>query len=44
MPYQGNQPAEAYSSVSYQDLTGGTGTSFTLDYAAGTAQDIEMLL
>jgi len=44
MPYQGNQPAEAYSSVSYQDLTGGTGTSFTLDYAAGTAQDIEVFV
>ena len=28
--------------MSYQDLTGGTGTSFTLDFPAGSAQDIEV--
>ena len=44
MAYLGNPPAVAYSAVSYQDLTGGTGTSFTLDYAAGTAQDIEVFV
>jgi hypothetical protein len=30
--------------MSYQDLTGGTGTSFTLDNAAGSAQDIEVFV
>ena len=30
--------------MSYQDLTGGTGTSFTLDYSAGSAQDIEVFV
>ena len=44
MPYIGNIPAVAYSTVSYQDLTGGTGTSFTLDFPAGSAQDIEVFV
>jgi hypothetical protein len=44
MPYLGNIPAINYSTVSYQDLTGGTGTSFTLDFAAGSAQDIEVFV
>jgi hypothetical protein len=44
MAYLGNTPAANYSTVSYQDLTGGTGTSFTLDYSAGSAQDIEVFV
>ena len=44
MAYVGNIPAVAYSTVSYQDLTGGTGTGFTLDYPAGSPQDIEVFV
>ena len=44
MPYLGNIPATNFSTISYQDLTGGTGTSFTLDFAAGSAQDIEVFV
>lgn len=44
MPYIGNIPAESYSQVSYQDLTGGSGTSFTLDYAVGSAGEIEVFV
>jgi len=44
MAYIGNPPAERYSSVSYQDLTGGTGTSFTLDYSVGSANEIEVFV
>jgi hypothetical protein len=44
MPYIGNVPAEAYSQVSYQDLTGGSGTSFTLDYPVGSAGEIEVFV
>jgi len=44
MPYLGNVPAEAYSQVSYQDLTGGSGTSFTLDYPVGSAGEIEVFV
>ena len=40
MPYLGNLPAERYSSADYQDLTGGTGTSFTLDHPVGNAQEV----
>jgi|DEB0MinimDraft_10_1074344.scaffolds.fasta_scaffold00608_11 hypothetical protein len=44
MPYMGNQPATSFSSVSYQDLTGSNGTSFTLDYPVGNAQEIEVFV
>ena len=44
MPYLGNIPATNFSTISYQDLTGGTGTSFTLDFPAGSAQDIEVFV
>jgi len=44
MPYLGNVPAENYAQVSYQDLTGGSGTSFTLDYAVGSAGEIEVFV
>ena len=44
MPYLGNVPAEAYSQMSYQDLTGGSGTSFTLDYPVGNENEIEVFV
>jgi len=44
MPYMGNQPATSFSSVSYQDLTGSNGTSFTLDYPVGNAQEIDVFV
>lgn len=44
MPYLGNIPAEAYSQMSYQDLTGGSGTSFTLDYPVGSEGEIEVFV
>jgi len=44
MPYIGNVPAENYAQVSYQDLTGGSGTSFTLDYPVGSAGEIEVFV
>lgn len=44
MPYIGNTPAVATTSIEYQDLTGGSGTSFTLDYAVGSPQDVEVFV
>lgn len=44
MPYLGNIPTDRYSTVSYQDLTGGSGTGFTLDYSVSTPQDIEVFV
>jgi len=44
MVYLGNPPATSYSTISYQDLTGGSGTSFTLDYPVATAQEIEVFV
>jgi hypothetical protein len=44
MPYLGNIPSTVFSGLSYQDLTGGTGTSFTLDYSVSSAQDIEVFV
>jgi hypothetical protein len=44
MPYLGNVPATNFSTVAYQDLTGGSGTSFTLNHPAGSAQDIEVFV
>ena len=44
MPYIGNVPADRFSTISYQDLTGGSGTSFTLDFSVGTAQEIEVFV
>ena len=48
MPYIGNPPAVAFSTVSYQDLTGVTGSpakrGYTLDFPAGSAQDIEIFV
>ena len=44
MPYLGNPPAERFTSFDYQDLTGGSGTSFTLDNAVGNPQEIEVFV
>ena len=44
MAYLGNTPALATGSVEYQDLTGGSGTSFTLDYPVGSPQDVEVFV
>ena len=42
MPYVGNTPLAQFTDVKYQDLTGGTGTGFTLDYAVSNANAIEV--
>ena len=48
MPYLGNIPAVNFSTAAYQDLTGVTGSpakrGFTLNHAAGSAQDIEVFV
>ena len=44
MPYIGNPPAERFTSFDYQDLTGGSGTSFTLDNTVGNTQEIEVFV
>ena len=44
MPYIGNPPAERFTSFAYQDFTGGSGTSFTLDNAVGNPQEIEVFV
>ena len=44
MPYMGNPLATAFSTINKQDLTGGSGTNFTLDYSVGSSQDIEVFV
>ncbi len=44
MAYQGNPLYTAFSTINKQDLTGGTGTNFTLDYSVGSPQDIEVFV
>jgi len=44
MPYLGNPLAFAYSAVSYQDLTGGTGTSFTLNNSVLNSNELEVFV
>ena len=44
MPYLGNEPAVAFATVSYQDLTGGSGTSFTLDHPVANSNEIEVFV
>lgn len=44
MPYLGNAPSATFQSVAYQDLTGGTGTSFTLNHAVSSAQELEVFV
>ena len=36
MTYLGNTPADRFASYKYQDFTGGSGTSFTLDHPSTT--------
>lgn len=42
MAYLGLSPAIQTTAMSYQDLTGGSGTSFTLDYPVASASEIEV--
>ena len=44
MAYQGNPLYTAFSTINKQDLTGGTGTNFTLDHSVGSPQDIEVFV
>jgi len=44
MPYLGLSPAVQTTAMAYQDLTGGSGTSFTLDYPVGNAAEIEVFV
>jgi len=44
MPYLGNPPAATYSTINYQDLTGGSGTSFTLDHSVANENEIEVFV
>jgi len=42
MAYLGLSPAVQTTAMSYQDLTGGSGTGFTLDYPVSNASEIEV--
>ena len=44
MPYLGLSPAVQTTAMAYQDLTGGTGTSFTLDHPVANAAEIEVFV
>ena len=44
MAYLGLSPAVQTTAMAYQDLTGGTGTSFTLDYPVANASEIEVFV
>tara|TARA_B100000161_G_scaffold256709_1_gene220016 strand:+ start:628 stop:1290 length:663 start_codon:yes stop_codon:yes gene_type:complete len=44
MPYLGNELIGAFSALTYQDLTGGSGTSFTLNHAVANANEIEVFV
>jgi len=44
MGYIGNEPGTSYSSISYQDFTGGSGTNFTLDYPVGSSAELEVFV
>ena len=44
MAYLGLSPAVQTTAMAYQDLTGGTGTSFTLDYPVANAAEIEVFV
>ena len=44
MPYIGNAPSQAVGKTEYQDLTGGSGTVFTLDHTVGSPNDIEVFI
>ena len=44
MPFIGNQPVEQYSSIAKQDITGDGGTSYTLNAAVTSPEDIEVFI
>lgn len=44
MPYLGNVPAERYTSMTKQTITGDGGTSYTLDHAVANAQEVEIFV
>ena len=44
MPYVGNPLADAFSSREKQDLTGQSGTSFTLSHAVSHANDLSVYI
>ena len=44
MPYQGNRPAENYTKRDYQDFTGGSGQTFTLNKAVAATHDLTVVV
>jgi len=44
MPYLGNEPAEAYSNIAYQDFGTQSGTTFTLDFPVGAPGELEVFV
>lgn len=44
MPYIGNNPESSFSNIEYQDLTGQSGTTFTLDHSVSTATELEIFI
>lgn len=44
MPYLGNAPAERYTSMTKQTITGDGGASYTLDHAVGSEQEVEIFV
>jgi hypothetical protein len=44
MPLQGNPLAAAFSTINKQTITGNGGTNYTLDFSAGSDQDIEVFV
>ena len=48
MPYIGNQPADRFGSLAYQDLTGVTGSpvkrGFTLNQAVANEMELEVFV
>ena len=44
MPYLGNPPAERFTSLSKQTITGNGGTAYTLDFPVGSDQDVEVFV
>ena len=44
MAYLGLSPAVQTTAMDYQDLTGGTGTGFTLDHPVANASEIEVFV
>lgn len=44
MAYLGNIPAERYTSMTKQDITGDGGASYTLDHAVGSEAEIEVFV